>query len=289
MKKKIIFLILLIFVFLGLIFVFFKKGNKETSNYNLSYNMDDIIANNTIFSAYVASNLEENGIIKQELFKYSDVLDKGNYINVYNKSVEETKKEVEDFFKVENNDFKKIKADTMSYSYFLKNSSFPYQFDISENSFGVNTSSESGLFSIITYNYYIDENNYSLSLIDDKDCELIYMKSDSIKDKSYLDLYIDFLDNKCNNQEIILFGRDLDDSALFPITQINLNNKKINDELVQNYYYGTNINISGTGNYLGSENILDKDNIKYNFTENSILFIKRQDCQYPNIIIPLNI
>ena len=287
MKKKIFILISLIIVFILTLSISFyiKKNNKYKSNFSFTYDIEDTFNKDLIFSSYVASNLEKNGLISQNLFNYSDTLDEKNYINVFNKKTSEVKEEVENFFGTENSFFKKIKEDDISYSYTIKDCSFAYQFDIVGNDFGVTTKSESGLFSIIKINYYVDEQNYSMSIFDDDGSELIYMHTNSLENKSYLDLYNEYLDNLCNSDEKLLFGEFENDSALFPIINVVIDSK-INNDIISNYYCGGRINISGTGNFLGNNNLLDKSNIKYNFTESSVLFIKRQDCQYPNLIIP---
>lgn len=287
MKKKIFILVSLILIFILTLSISFyiKKNNKYKSNFSFTYNIEDTFNEKSIFSSYIASNLEDNKLISQTLFNYTDTLDRENYVNVFDKETNLVKNEVEEFFGVENSFFNKIKEDKISYSYFIKESSFAYQFDILGNTFGLNSSSESGLFSIIKINYYIDSENYSMSIFDNDGSELIYMHTNSFEDKSYLDLYNEYLDNLCNNNEKLLFGEVENDSAFFPIINIIIDTK-INDDIISNYYCGARINISGTGTFLGNNNSLDKSNIKYNFTESSVLFIKRQDCQYPNLIIP---
>lgn len=287
MKKKIIILALCIITFIGILFfyIYLKQSNRFINKYNLIYNIEENYNSKNIFCSYIAKNLEDNNLISQDLYNYGDVLEENNYINLYNKDINEVKKEVDKFFGIENSKLDKIKLDHISYSYFIKQSSFAYQFDIIDDCFGVTKQSESGLNSIIKVNYYLDENNYSISLFDNNNSELIYMHTDLLTEKSYLDLYNEYLDNYCNSNVKILFGEDANDSALFPMMNIIIDST-INDDIISNYYVGGKIDISGTGTFLGVNNSIDKSNIKYNFTQNSVLFIKRQDCQYPNLIIP---
>ncbi len=286
-KKKIIILVVLMVVLIGtLVTSFYLKisENKYKTDYVISYNIDSLIDKDVIFSAIASSNLKSI----DRKYDYSSILPKDSYINVYNKSVIDTKKEIEEFFEVENDLFKNLNGtDNVSYSYFTLFEDFPSQFEMVDNYFGLVVNSEAANSSVIKVNYYNNASDYSVSLFSNNGDELIYMKSPEIYNMSYLEAFNSFVFKFISNNEEIRFGDDLSDSALFPVVNVIIDNEISNEE-VSNYVLGARINISGTGEFNGKSFSLDKNNIKYKFDSDSILFIRKVGNENPYLIIPLH-
>lgn len=194
---------------------------------------------------------------------------------------------------LENIRYRKNSKSYIFYSYFSKHFKFKYPFDRDENFkyWGVDKDSNDLLYESIQINYYIDKNNYSVSIFDVDDNELVFVKDKNFK--SYKSTWESFVENskKYINKKRPIVGLD---EFIFPVLKVpskgsenNLKNIKINDDVViQKYFIETNFLINGAGentdkipnkiNFINS-----KDNIKYNFKNKSILFIRDKYEQEP--------
>lgn len=161
-----------------------------------------------------------------------------------------------------------------------KQSLFDYSFDltIDLNGFGINGKSDSLLIGLIKKEYEIDENNYCFSIVDDDGDKIIFMKNKNFS--SYEEAWKYYQVNK-NEDSRFLLGEDSIVFKRIKISQLGLipelENYKINDMIkIDNFYIYSNIVINGLGakeTINKNKNILDEHNIKFNFLENSILFI----------------
>ena len=287
-KKKLIILGFLIAILLFTIILsrfLISHRNIYKSDYQITYNEDSLISKDTIFSAIAALNLSS---LDSNYIEYENVVPDNIYFNSLNKSALETKDEMTKFYGVENDLLKRYKdSEIVSISYFTNISTFPSQFEMIDNYFGIATGSEAANSSTVKVNYYNNENDYSLSLFNNEGDELIYVKYPEIKDLTYRESFNIFVSKFIENDEYHYFGEDISDTALFPVINIIVDSK-INDKLISNYLLGARINISGIGEFNGNSQNIDKNNIKYNFDSNSILFIRKIGCENPYLIFPLN-
>lgn len=161
-----------------------------------------------------------------------------------------------------------------------KQSLFDYSFDLTSdlNGFGINNKSDSLLIGLINKEYEIDANNYCFSIIDDDGDKIIFMKNKDFS--SYEDAWKYYQVNK-NEDSRFLLGEDSIVFKRIKISQLGLvpelTNYEINEKVkIDNFYIYSNIVINGLGakeTINKNNNILDEHNIKFNFLENSILFI----------------
>lgn len=285
-KNKKIILIIALFLFSIITISVYKINNKpKYDKIKLSYNIQDNCEKSTLCSLYAQSMFEENSLITNDYFHSEQILDEGAYCNSYNIEKKYVNNDFKMIFGIDNEYILKQKHDILSYSYFLKDIAFACEFDIDKNNnFGFTSNSDSSVFSIVKYNYYIDENNYSLSITDKNNDEIVFVKDENLFNKTYLKAYLDYINNKNNNKENYLFGTDENDSAIFP--SFNISEKGIiSDKNIENYVYQFNVKMNGNEKSYEYISDIASNNIKYNFLENSIIFIIKEDTQYPNIII----
>ncbi len=284
-KIKIIILIVLLLCLCGIIFFYFKNRdiNKYKNKFTITYSEDTKIQKDMIFDSYASYNLKN---VDSSFNKYSSLFWDSNYFNSFDKSFDETKNDLNAFYKTDSDILKGIPKDkNISYSYFTKMSTFPSQFEMIDNYFGLMVGSDAANSAVVSVNYYLDKDNYSLSLFDNEGDELIYVKDMNLENYSYKEAFDKFIFNYLDNKDYKYFGEDVSDSALFPVVNVILNSE-INDDIIKNFYIGGRINISGAGEFNGNAIKLDKNNIKYNFSSNSILFIRKKGCENPYLIIP---
>lgn len=304
LNKKIIFS--LIFLFLAIVFSlvsYFKDNPKFTSDFKSNKGIYISNINDNIQSFILKENLKNrneiliNNIIDNQGLLNDNILNFHHYGNS-NGTFKETLKGK--FYKATGNKNKNLESlnyrrDLSSYilySYYSNQFKFKYQFDRDKDYkyWGVNKDSNDLLYNNITINYYIDDKNYSVSVFDNNNNELIFVKDKDFK--NYELTWNNFLDNSKSyiNKKNPIVGLD---EFIFPNLKIsqqklvyNLNNLNIDDKIIQKYYVEMNFTINGVGenstNILNELNFINnKDDIKYNFIDKSILFIRDKNKQKP--------
>lgn len=285
MKKKnlIIVFILFLMIFLGKYYI----ANNDWDYINYKFSLDSNIKESNIYHfGYIKAlndcnllhinneSMCNNYINSKELFKIIE----------NEKDLELLQKEFKDIFGGKNlnlsnmtkteNSISKIFPNKKSLFYYSYNLyEFKYLFDKDESGqfWGLNKNSNSLLTQDIKINYFKDTTNYSLSLFDSNDNELIFIKNNNKNIKTYKDLYNYYLQNK-NNLNNFILGQD---SVIFK--NLNFNYNKKDNNIIPNYIINLDININGYGKDLQNNNILDsRENYTFDFTKNTILFIKNK-------------
>lgn len=291
--KSLLISLLLIFIFYFITYLFVGEKKELTNNYSSfsSYEGFYLSRISDEFEAYLDSKnikiddislsflelnnekINDNGII----FSYWE---KSNKDYLYNVKQAITKKYGGNFDLLNNIDVKNSDGDILLL-HINNESLLPATFDFNKEKtlWGVNESSSSTLTNLLKVNYVKDDNNYCLSVVDTLGNEIIFMKDDSFR--SYEDAWKYYIKNK-NSLNKFNYGED---SAIFKVININqiglipeLTNYKYKNLSIENYYISLMLKINGLGKVSNDDkNVLDQSKIKYNFSEDTILFIVKEN------------
>lgn len=288
LRFLILFLILLIAS--NFIFIYVFKEKRELTNNYKSFNGFEGIYWSSIseeFEKYLQE--KEVKIIKQDFpfIEFSDgrigdtsilfsYYDKANNQSLYNLKQAMTEKFGGNFDLLNNIRLLEEDKDFLFLS-INKNILFDNTFDFNKDKsiWGINENSNSILFNKLKLEYVKDESNYCVSLKDYKGDTLIFLKNNNFN--SFEEAWNYYLSNK-NNLNSFMIGED---SIAFKSIQINqigcieeLSNYKNNELKLQDYYVMSFLSITGAGKTaVEGRNLLNKSKIKYNFVEDTILFI----------------
>ena len=296
-----VFLVLLILIIIFLIINNFIVGEKKqlTNNYAGSLNYDKGLYLSTISDSF-EKYLGEKQISYENInVDFLDIdykstnsgYDSFTFFDLANKnSLSKLKTNLQkqfggDFEILNNITINDSDSQDFLFTEFSKDCLFDYSFDVSEDmdAWGINTSSDSILSNLISIDYLKDDNNYCLSLKDTSGDTLIFMKDMDFL--NYSEAWDYYIDNK-NDLNYFTVGEDSAIFKSFDISQIGLipqlSDYSENNLNIQNYYIYTSFVLNGMGkNYLSSENTLDKNDIKYNFLDKTILFIVKDGENMP--------
>ena len=226
----------------------------EINNENLKIDLDGIAVNDSYEHLFFYGNDNNalNDLKKEVNSKYGGNWDRLNNLDFNNKG-------------------------NILYSSNMKEVLLPTTFDFNKDmtGFGIGTMSSSELINYIDVDYVKDDSNYAISLKDIDGDTIIYMKNNNFG--SYREAFEYYLENK-NDINTFMNGGD---SVIFKTIEIDqlgiyepCSNLKIKDTTIENYYLYLLTTINGLGvKENATIQVLDDTNFKYNFMENSIIFI----------------
>lgn len=248
--------------------------SKISSEFEKYLNNQNINFNNTnfIFTEFEEQKTNENVL-------YFSFYEKANKDFLYKLKQDITKKFGGNFDLLNNISIKNSEQDIL-FMFLDKQILLDMSFDFNEerNCWGINESSDSSLVNLVDINYFKSDKNYSISLKDTEDNIIIFMKNNDFK--SYKEAWEYYLEHKNILNEFV-YGED---SVCFKVLELNqiglipeLTNYKKESLDLQNYYVSINFNLNGLGkNSNNNQSLLDQSKIKYNFTEDTILFIMKE-------------
>lgn len=149
---------------------------------------------------------------------------------------------------------------------------FKHLFDKDNNGlyWGINKNSKDILSQNIKINYYKNNKNYSISIYDLNDNEIVFMKKNNFK--NFKEAYAYYDKNK-NNINDFISGID---SLIIKNIKIKKYDKTKTYNL-KNFYISCDINLNGFGEDLLSENKLSlNDSYKFDFRHDTIIYIKNK-------------